>query len=287
MIAGEPMVGISTNGTSRLPTMAPVVFTASSDPDSPPAVPASSRSRIGRGREGDPQHDGHGQHDEQRRPEQRLQGLDGLPGIEGLGTADDEHQPQQHQAADHHLAQGQQPERVPEPRADQAEDQGADGDPGEEGRQDHREDIRRVAGPGCQEARPGDLVGERREPRDERDGERQPRPRHEPGPDEARAVVRRARVLVGSRASDASVADAALVAAVARQPDGRDAGDGGAGRPHRERPGQAEELDQDQARGQRPDDGPDACWPHRAARTPGSARWSGRDSGSGSGRSRP
>ena len=46
MIAGEPMVGISTNGTSRLPTMAPVVFTASSDPDSPPAVPASSRSRI-------------------------------------------------------------------------------------------------------------------------------------------------------------------------------------------------------------------------------------------------
>ena len=46
MIAGEPMVGIRTNGTSRLPTMAPVVFTASSDPDSPPAVPASSRSRI-------------------------------------------------------------------------------------------------------------------------------------------------------------------------------------------------------------------------------------------------
>ena len=44
MIIGEPMVGIRTNGTTRLPTMAPVVLTASSDPDSPPAELASSRS---------------------------------------------------------------------------------------------------------------------------------------------------------------------------------------------------------------------------------------------------
>ena len=43
-MAGDPIVGISTNGMTRLPMMAPVVFTPSSSPDSDPAVPRSSRS---------------------------------------------------------------------------------------------------------------------------------------------------------------------------------------------------------------------------------------------------
>ena len=43
MIAGEPIVGMRTNGMTRLPRMAPVVFTPSSSPDSEPAVPRSSR----------------------------------------------------------------------------------------------------------------------------------------------------------------------------------------------------------------------------------------------------
>ena len=34
MTAGDPIVGIRTNGTSRLPRMAPIVFTARSEPDS-------------------------------------------------------------------------------------------------------------------------------------------------------------------------------------------------------------------------------------------------------------
>jgi hypothetical protein len=34
MIAGDPIMGIRTNGITRLPRIAPVVLTASSDPDS-------------------------------------------------------------------------------------------------------------------------------------------------------------------------------------------------------------------------------------------------------------
>ena len=44
MTHGEPTVGIRTNGTSRLPRIAPVVLEASSDPDSVPASDAWSRS---------------------------------------------------------------------------------------------------------------------------------------------------------------------------------------------------------------------------------------------------
>ena len=43
-MAGDPIVGMSTNGMTRLPRIAPVVFTPSSSPDSEPAVPRSSRS---------------------------------------------------------------------------------------------------------------------------------------------------------------------------------------------------------------------------------------------------
>ena len=42
-IAGEPIVGIRTNGMTRLPRIAPVVFDARSAPDSEPASPSSSR----------------------------------------------------------------------------------------------------------------------------------------------------------------------------------------------------------------------------------------------------
>ncbi len=42
-IAGEPIVGIRTNGMTRLPRIAPVVFDAKSAPDSEPASPSSSR----------------------------------------------------------------------------------------------------------------------------------------------------------------------------------------------------------------------------------------------------
>ncbi len=44
MITGEPMVGIRTNGMTRLPRIAPVVFAASSQPDADPARERSSRS---------------------------------------------------------------------------------------------------------------------------------------------------------------------------------------------------------------------------------------------------
>ena len=52
-MAGDPIVGIRTNGITRLPMMAPVVFTPSSSPDSDPAVRRSagrSSDAVGKAR---------------------------------------------------------------------------------------------------------------------------------------------------------------------------------------------------------------------------------------------
>ncbi len=45
-VAGEPMSGITKNGSTNVATMAPVVFTAISAPEDDPSVPLSSPSRA-------------------------------------------------------------------------------------------------------------------------------------------------------------------------------------------------------------------------------------------------
>ena len=65
------------------------------------------------------------------------------------------------------------------------------------------------------------------------------------------------------------------------------AGDRGAGRADRERAGQPEQLDEDEAGRERPDDGADRVRRSTAGRRHGSARSTARGGGSGSGTSRP
>ena len=84
----------------------------------------------------------------------------GFPGSSASGLPITSTSPSSTSPATTTWLSGQEPQRIPEPRADGVEDQGADGDPGEERRQDHREDVGRVAGPGRQEPGPRDLVGE-------------------------------------------------------------------------------------------------------------------------------
>ena len=132
--------------------------------------------------------------------------------------------------------------------------------PDQEDREDHREHVGRVAGARGEQARPGHLVAERRQAGDEGDHEGEPRSRHESGADAVaarcagwrgvrfgrrRGVGRRGR----SRPPSPPPPRASHSAATP--------GDRGAAGPDRERPGQAEQLDQDEARGQRPDDRPD------------------------------
>ena len=124
MIAGEPMVGISTNGTSRLADDGAGVF----DGEQRARLAAGRAGFVAeqgrRRREGDAQHDRDGQHDEQREPNRACERLDRLARVERLGLADDEHEPEQHQRRDHDL--GQRPAAASgsrEPRADEVEEQ--------------------------------------------------------------------------------------------------------------------------------------------------------------------
>ena len=87
--SGEPSAGMSRNGMITLPTMAPTVLTATSDPDSAPAWRASSASSADEAGKLRPRTIGHRQDDEDGRPDQRLQRLQRAPGVERLGLDDD------------------------------------------------------------------------------------------------------------------------------------------------------------------------------------------------------
>ncbi len=84
----------------RLPTIAPAVFTASSEPDSPPAEPASSRSRIEAVGKAIPSTIVTGRTTQTAEPKSALSVAIGFAGVERLRPAEHEHQPEQRQAGD-------------------------------------------------------------------------------------------------------------------------------------------------------------------------------------------
>ena len=65
-MAGEPISGITKNGSTNVATSEPAVFTASSVPVADPSVPCLVAQEGGGGREGDAHGDRGGQDDEGR-----------------------------------------------------------------------------------------------------------------------------------------------------------------------------------------------------------------------------
>ena len=72
---GEPRSGISTNGSTRLPTIAPVVFTPNSAPELVPArsAPSGRRARSSREREAEDHRDR--EHHDDHRADERCDGV--------------------------------------------------------------------------------------------------------------------------------------------------------------------------------------------------------------------
>ena len=171
---GEPRSGMRTNGRTRLPTIAPVVFTPSRAPELVPARSAPSGSRADAAGNAIPRTTVTGRTTTITGPDQRGDGVERPARDEGVRVVEQPQERRECKRGDRQLCPGQEPQRVADPRPDQVEDDGAEGDPDQEHPEDHREHVGRVAGAGRQQAGPGDLVAQRRHARDERDQERQP-----------------------------------------------------------------------------------------------------------------
>ena len=104
-------------------------------------------------------------------PTRAMSVSNGSPGVGTCGATRTRTRPASASAAAIDLAGGEEPERIAEPGPEDREEHGPEGDPDEEGGQDGREDVGRVAGPRGEEPRPGHLVAERGQARDEGDGE--------------------------------------------------------------------------------------------------------------------
>ena len=172
--SGEPSAGMSRNGMITLPTIAPTVLTATSEPDSEPAWRASSDSSADDAGKAQAEHDGHRQDDEDRPSRSATAGSRAGARCEGLGSDDDRDEADHDESGDQDLRERQKADRVGDPRADEVEEQRPDREADEEDPEDDREHVRRVARPRGQQPRPQHLVAERRQAGDEgdRQGER-------------------------------------------------------------------------------------------------------------------
>ena len=258
-------------------------------PDSAPAAAGSSRAGAEAVGNAMPRSDRDRQDDEERRAEERRERLERVPGA-GLPAATMTTTARAiARTRDHDLGHGQQ-RTGREARPEEVEQHRPDGDADQEDREDHREHVGRVAGPRGEQPGPGHLVAERCQARDEREPEGEAAGGRAP-----RVAARRA-----SRAGDASWSGAASrrvarrgrragarARAAARQRERHESGDQRASRPDPQRPGQAEQLDQDEPRGQRPDDRADRVRRVEAAERPAERRSPARGGGSGSGTWRP
>ncbi len=77
-----------------------------------------------------------------------------------MRLGDDEHQSSHRQDRDRELGPRQEPDGVPHPAADDVEDRRSDGDPDQEQRQDHGEDVGESTGPGRKQPGPRHLVAQ-------------------------------------------------------------------------------------------------------------------------------
>ena len=150
--------------------MAPTVFVASRPPDPSPAWAASSASSADEAGNATPSAIVTGRTTRTDDPTRAMSVSMRLAGRRDVRRDEDERRaPTSASAAAIDLAGGEEPERVAEPGPEDREEHGPQGDPDQEGGQDGREHVGRVAGPRGEQPRPGHLVAERGETRDEGD----------------------------------------------------------------------------------------------------------------------
>ena len=276
------MVGISTNGTSRLPTIAPIVLTARSEPGLAAGVRRSSREQRRRGREGDRRaRSSTGRTTSTAEPNSASSVVERLAGVERLGRDETTRARAATSAADDDLAQ-RPAAAIGSPSRGRmtSKSRAPIASPTRNIARIDREDVGRVAGPRGQQPRPRDLVAERRQARDE--GDRRARARGR-GASPARtglarcvaAATRRRSTVGGRRRPIGARRRRRSPAAAAREPERREPGDGRAAGADGQRAGQPEQLDEDEAGDQRPDDRPDRVRRVQPAERPAQARRSG------------
>ena len=142
---GEPRSGMSTNGRTRLPTIAPVVFTPSRAPELVPARSAPSGSRADAAGKAIPRTTVTGRTTSDHRPDQRGDGVERPARDERVRVVEQPQERRERERGDRQLCSGQEPQRVADPRPDQVEDDRPEGDPDQEDPEDHREHVGRVA----------------------------------------------------------------------------------------------------------------------------------------------
>ena len=191
--------------------------------------------------------DGQGKVGEQR-PEVRGQGKN--PGTPT--PADKGDHPEEDESRDDDLAEGQQVDR-PNPGPVDVEGHRTEGQANQEDRQDRREHVGRITGSGSEQADPQDLVAERGQAGHVGHDQGQPDARSRPA--DRRECHSGARL--GQRARRRLSCVGGQRGPTMIQDQGRDPGDRRAGGADEERAGQAQQLDQDEAGGDRPDDRPE------------------------------
>ena len=177
--SGEPIAGMTKNGTTNVPTIAPRVFAARSRPAlvaTLPSRPATSADEAGKLR---PMTIVAGRTTTKTRQNRTLISPSMWPASTVNSTGSDRTKTTPARARKPTIDVGprEQRDRPPDPPPDEGEQHRADRDPAEEDDQDQGEDVRVVAGPRREETRPEDLVGEGRQAGDERDHEREARTR--------------------------------------------------------------------------------------------------------------
>ncbi len=175
-VFGEPIRGITKNGSTKVATIAPVVLTASREPEADPSVPVSSPEQRGRRREREAHHDRRRQDDDRRRPgevAQRLGELRRQPVDERVRRRREDDGADRHEGGGQHLRDGDQADDRADAWPDQAEQDRASRDADQEQDQDDREHVGRAAGPGAEEPVPDHLVAERGQARHERQAQRE------------------------------------------------------------------------------------------------------------------
>ena len=169
---GEPSSGMSTNGTTRLPRIAPTVFVASSPPDPSPACDRIVLEQRRRGRERDAQRDrdraGRRAPPSRRGPRACRAAC---PASGRAAATRTRTRPSERERSGDDLAGREQPERIPDPRPQDCEEHRPERDPDEERREDRREHVGRVARPRGEQPGPRHLVAERGQAGDEGDGQ--------------------------------------------------------------------------------------------------------------------
>ena len=156
-VAGEPISGMTRNGSTNVATIDPVVLTASSEPRRRALGSRLVAEQRRGGRERHAHRDRGREHDHGGRPGEAAQGLEEVRrgAVERRGRRGEHGGPGHHEQGGGDLGDGDQHGRGGSLRPEQAEHHGADRDAHQEQREDDREHVGGAAGAGAQQPVPG------------------------------------------------------------------------------------------------------------------------------------